>query len=120
MTISSPFIRTLTCCAIAALLVLSCQPAHARSWELPNEAGGKIVITTRPCPNAVAPDLLEAYSFATGGRVVRGCWALIDGLVHIAWGYGVRRIFRVEDFTPADAVAPAPARPATPGRYRPA
>lgn len=115
----SPFISTLTCCAIVAVSVLSCQPAHAKSWELPNEAGGKIVITTRLCPNVVAPDLLEAYSFATGGRVVQGCWSLIDGLVHITWDHGVRRVFRVEDFTPA-ADTPPPARPAMPGRYQPA
>ena len=87
--------------------------AQALTWEQPNQAGGKIVLTDRACPRAGAEKLFEAYTFEANGNFGAGCWILLDGLVHIVWDGGGRSVFPVRAFTLGAAPSAAPAAPAT-------
>ena len=71
---------------IAALISA---PALADSWAMPNQAGGEIVLTDRPCPGH--PKLLSAYNYSSGGRSQSGCWTVIDDMVHVIWDDSGRR-----------------------------
>ncbi len=68
---------------LAAVLVATSIAAHAESLHAPNEAGGSIVITDRPCPTS--EKLRYAYAVEGNGAVTAGCWTFFDGLVHILW-----------------------------------
>ena len=46
-------------------------PAFADSWAMPNQAGGEIVLTDRPCPGY--KKLLAAYNYSSGGRTQTIC-----------------------------------------------
>jgi hypothetical protein len=74
----------------------------ANSLHAPNEAGGRIVITDRPCPSS--EKLRMAYAVEGSGEVHEGCWAFFDGLVHIFWpDKGVRTAYPPNIFIPSEA-----------------
>ena len=71
--------------------------AQADTWVMANNGGGQIVLTDRKCKGY--PNLNEAYSY-TNSVYLDGCWTLIDGKVHIAWGHNQgRRVYEINDFT---------------------
>ena len=72
-------------------------PALADSWAMPNRAGGEIVLTDRKCPGY--KNLLEAYNYSSTGRMQKGCWIVVDDMVHVVWDdNGSRYTYPLENF----------------------
>ncbi len=88
---------------ILALLLFTGSQAHAETWVSVNKGGGEITLTDRVCKNngKEYPKLREAYSW-TQSIVIEGCWALIDGNVHVIWfepsGGADKRIYPPQGF----------------------
>ena len=80
------------------LVMLVSGSVMADTWVLQNNGGGQIVLTDRKCPGH--PSLFEVYSY-TDKVYLKGCWAVIDGKVHIGWEQGQgRRVYELNDFVP--------------------
>lgn len=87
---------------LIALLLIS-SSAMADTWTMKNNGGGQIVLTDRKCEGF--KHLNQAYTY-TNDAYLDGCWTLIDGKVHIAWGKNQgRRVYEINDFVP-DQVEP--------------
>lgn len=83
--------------------------AQAASMHTPNQSGGVIVITDRPCPDQVnGAGLKEAYTTNPDGRRVEGCWAIFDNLIQIGWGQGRRSSLSPDIFIVDEEPVPAP------------
>ena len=62
-----------------------------------------VVLTDRKCKGY--PGLNEAYTY-TNSVYLDGCWTVIDGKVHVAWGKNQgRKVYEINDFVP-DQVTP--------------
>ena len=86
---------------IAVLAVLSLS-ANADTWVMNNNGGGQIVLTDRKCQGYKY--LYYAYSH-TPKAYFDGCWAILDGKVHVSWEGNERRVYNLNDFV-ADQVTP--------------
>jgi len=90
--------------AIVLAMALAAGQALAQSAHLRNQSGGEIVLTSRPCPvNGGQYDRLrEAYTVGGDNRIISGCWAHIDNMIHVAWfkpdGSTDLRVYLVSDF----------------------
>lgn len=79
---------------IAGILALPC---YAATYETDNEGGGKIVLTDRECKNY--PPLRSMYAYHSTGVYMDGCWAIIDGKVHVYYHQSKeRRVYPAEIF----------------------
>lgn len=78
------------------LLLLIPVISLARTWEMNNQGGGKIVLSERTCPKY--PKLYEMYAYQSDGSSITGCWAVIDGKVHVVYIDGTRFIYNAESF----------------------
>ena len=69
----------------ALLIALSIVPtiALADVWMSPNNAGGQIVLTDRPCDGY--PKLMQMYTRMPTGETLEGCWAFYDTLIHVIY-----------------------------------
>jgi len=65
--------------------------AYADTWQMPNNAGGQIIATDRPCPKY--PKLFEIYSRGSDGTTINGCYVVYDGWVHVSWNDGTERTY---------------------------
>ena len=75
----------------------------ADTWVMANQGGGQIVLTDRKCQGYKA--LFYAYTY-TDKAFLDGCWALMDGKVHVVWGKTKgRNVYELNDFVP-DQVTP--------------
>jgi hypothetical protein len=80
--------------------------ALANSFSMPNQNGGEIVITDRPCTfkGKTYDPLKHAYSYWNGG-LVNGCWMITDNMIEIIWIMDQgdpeknRRFYNPSDFT---------------------
>ena len=82
------------------ILAIVSQTVLADTWVMPNNGGGQVVLTDRECKGHKG--LYEAYTY-TNQVYMDGCWALIDGKVHVAWGKGQgRRVYEMNDFVAGD------------------
>lgn len=73
---------------IAVLALTISTAAMADSWAIKNNDGGEIVITDRVCTynnSKHAKKLFDAYTYTKSGQITKGCWALIDNMVHVVW-----------------------------------
>jgi len=73
-------------------------PVMADTFAMPNQAGGEIVISDRPCTDKRGKGLLEAYNYGNGGKHMEGCWTVIDNMVHVVWFDGTRYSYPIENF----------------------
>lgn len=86
------------------VLLLTSGIAHAEIYVMPNNGGGEITLTTQTCKaeNGKYTQLKHAYTWSNE-VYIEGCWALIDGNVHITWlnkdGSGTRRVYEPKNFT---------------------
>lgn len=79
---------------LAGVLTLPC---YAATYETDNEGGGKIVLSDRECKNY--PALRAMYAFHSTGVYLDGCWAMIDGKVHVIYNQTrERRVYPAEIF----------------------
>lgn len=74
----------------------------ADTWVMNNNGGGQIVLTDRLCKGQKS--IYYAYTHTTQAYF-DGCWALLDGKVHVVWEGGQRRVYNLNDFV-ADEVTP--------------
>ena len=78
--------------------------AKAESWSMPNEGGGEITLTPSVCAidSGSYSQLKKAYSW-TNRVYFEGCWAIIDGNVHVIWalpsGTRQRNVYSISSFT---------------------
>lgn len=72
--------------------------------SMPNEGGGKIVLTDEVCKHngKTYPELSRAYNYTTSGHSSEGCFFIEDETVVVIWdtAAGVRRMrYPAENFT---------------------
>ena len=102
---------------LALVTLLACTQAQANTWTMPNEAGGHIVLTNRPCPEKSRSMMLESYAYSASGKRQDACWTFFDDLIQIYWTAGQRSTHAQEDFTPSASNAPTrPVAPRAPAR----
>ena len=71
---------------LLALLLLVCSTAYADKWlEMPNEAGGKILLLLRECNGGNGKMVIATTPQGTN---VNGCWFYFADMVHIVWSNG--------------------------------
>ena len=76
-------------------------PAKAQVFVVPNKGGGEITITTRPCiiNGENKSQLREAYTWTPSYPFEKGCWGVVDGMIHIIFlKSGERRVYAISDF----------------------
>lgn len=90
--------------SIAALSVFTGCAANVKAqsvFVIPNKGGGEITVTDRPCiiNGENKRTLREAYTWTPNHALEKGCWTLVDGMVHILFlESGQRRVYPIEDF----------------------
>ena len=68
-------------------LALVCGSAHAETWfEMPNKAGGKVILTMGKCSGDRDGRIVIAT--APDGSNSMGCWYYFADMVHIVWNDG--------------------------------
>lgn len=69
------------------LLCFSTASFSAVIASMPNQAGGKIVLTDEPCNYAGKnyPSLYKSYFYTPEGTTGDGCWRLDDETVVVVW-----------------------------------
>jgi hypothetical protein len=99
--------------AIALALLVS-SASHAATYEAPNTAGGKIVLTGRQT-ELCGDDMMLAYTTTPSGVSSAGCWTELDSRVMVVFGK-VIRIYEQSIFVLKGAPTPA-AEQEPPTRY---
>ena len=95
---------------LIALVLVSCN-AMADTWVMANNGNGQIVITDRLCQGY--KHIFYAYSYSDRA-FLEGCWAVIDGKVHIEWNQKVgRRVYEMNDFVPEQVTPKKPKQQGT-------
>lgn len=80
-----------------AISLLVANLAHAESWlEMPNEAGGKIILTEYKCETNENGRLVIATT--KEGHRIEGCWFYYTGMVHVVWKSGDKSSFEPGHF----------------------
>lgn len=70
----------------------------ADKWfEMPNNAGGKIILMMSPCGSSENGRLIIATT--PQGKNVQGCWYYFADMIHVAWKTGDTSSFNPQDFT---------------------
>ena len=79
-------------------LTLICASAFAEEWfEMPNEAGGKIILLTAKCDTKNDGKMVIATM--PSGNNIQGCWWYFADMVHVVWANGKTSSFQPNDFT---------------------
>lgn len=80
----------------ATLLALSFS-AHAEKWlEMPNRAGGKIILLSNKCDSKSEGKSVIATMPA--GTNTNGCWYYFADMVHVVWSDGTTSSFEIDNF----------------------
>lgn len=87
--------------------LLSLLSVHANAdtiASMPNQGGGKIVLTNEVCKHnkKTYPDLNRAYNYTSEGYTGEGCFYVEDESVVIIWGQNgsvAKRRYPAENFT---------------------
>lgn len=101
---------------IAALLLL-CLSANVSAdtfATLPNNAGGKIVLTDEVCKSKsgkVYESLRRVYNYGTSGYSSEGCWYSEDETIVVAWSDSATQMrYPMENFTLAPKYKSKPSK----------
>lgn len=79
-------------------LMLASSIAHAEQWlEMPNNAGGKILLLTGKCKGADKGNMVIATT--PNGDNINGCWYFFAEMIHVAWENGKTSSFELKDFS---------------------
>jgi len=81
---------------LVVLSILSLNAVAEVIAELPNRAGGKIVLLDRPC--ASSPNTFVAFSYLNDNRSIIGCWTAAGDRVFVDWSGDVRS-YAISDFS---------------------
>jgi len=83
--------------ALAAFILAAAPLAQAiEVWTATSNSGGKIVITSRACPDEAK--LRSGYAVGSGGRYQSFCWVLMDGMIHAVYKDGKRYVYDPSNF----------------------
>ena len=81
-------------------VALSTTPLYAqRVFVSPNKGGGEITLTDRPCiiKGQNLSELREAYTWTPSAPYEKGCWTIVDGMVHVLYLVsGERRVYSLD------------------------
>ena len=80
---------------LVALSILSLNAVAEVIAEMPNRAGGEVVLLDRPC--ATAPNTFVAFSYMQDNRSIIGCWTAAGDRVFVDWSGDVRS-YPIVDF----------------------
>jgi len=85
---------------LAVLLLCPMVVYGAVVATMPNQAGGRIVLTDEACvyKNKNYSNLYRAYFYTTEGTTGEGCWTLEDESVTVIWHTGGTRRYPAENF----------------------
>lgn len=83
---------------LALLAFFYCAFSYAADkWlEMPNNAGGKIILLQSGCDNTGTGRLVIATT--PQGKNVMGCWYYFADMIHVAWKTGDSSSFNPNDF----------------------
>lgn len=82
---------------LIALLLLVCGTAYADKWlEMPNEAGGKILLLIQECSSGKGKMVIATTPTGTN---VNGCWYYFADMVHVVWQNGSTSSYDPKNFT---------------------
>lgn len=70
---------------------------------MPNEAGGKIVLTDEM--GSCQGEYRSAMSYASTGEVAFGCWTYLQGLVLVQWTDSEKRVYESNKFIVTEEAA---------------
>jgi hypothetical protein len=74
---------------LIALLVVSGVASAETVATLPNQAGGKIVLTDEVCKDPATGEIYTAlrrsYNYSSSGGTSEGCWTLEDETIVVVW-----------------------------------
>lgn len=80
---------------------LVCGSAHADKWfEMPNNAGGKIILTTHECASGKGKMVIAT---TPEGDNYNGCWYYFADMVHVVWDNGKTSSFEPNNFRPKES-----------------
>jgi hypothetical protein len=78
--------------------LLICAAVYAEEWmEMPNQAGGKILLLNNKCKSGSEGRMVIATTPA--GTNINGCWYFFAEMVHIVWEGGSTSSFPLNDFS---------------------
>ncbi len=82
---------------ILILLMLACSTANAETWlEMPNQAGGKVILLPQKCNTTNEGRIVIATS--DEGPSLNGCWWYFADMIHIVWDGGKTSSFNPSSF----------------------
>lgn len=88
--------RTTTWAMVAVLMLASHAQAEDVYAEASNGAGGRIVLTQQQTERC--KPLLAMYAYNGAGKLVEGCWTYMQGMVHVVYADGERRVYAPNSF----------------------
>lgn len=83
---------------VCVALTITSLSAHSDTWRSKNGTGGYIVLTARDCPEYPNKNLRSGYTYATGGRTLSFCWAIIDGMIKAVYKDGTEYTYDPNTF----------------------
>lgn len=93
----------LTTAILAATMAM---PVPAADYmHAPNNAGGRIVLSSNPCVRPNNPQLRQMWSELPGGRLIMGCWTLFADKVQVVYEDGSRYAYDPNLFQPIEGQA---------------
>lgn len=84
---------------IGTLLLAASVTAQAQTWQMNNQSNGKIVLTTRDCPEYPNKGLRSGYAYGQGGKTLSFCWAIVDGMIKALYRNGDEYTYNPNAFT---------------------
>ena len=81
---------------IAMLLLPTVVLAQEKWLEMPNQAGGKILLLFAACDDPTGRIVIATRS---DGRNTHGCWYYFADMVHVRWKDNKTSSFEPSDFT---------------------
>lgn len=87
---------------LATLLAVSGVASAEEVLRMSNNAGGSIVLTSRPCVlnGQALSEYRGAFVTARGGHSMRACWTPAGGMVAVIYADGDLRFYEPTDFQP--------------------
>lgn len=79
-------------------LLLTCSTVQAETWfEMPNNAGGKILLLSQKCSGSQGKMVIAT---TPQGMNANGCWFYFADMVHVVWSDGGE--IKTSTFDPKD------------------
>lgn len=85
---------------LTALLMMPLMAGAEQWFEMPNQAGGKILLLTSDCGKDLSGKLV--VSTMPSGENITGCWYFFAEMVHVVWEGGKTSSFEPRMFTPKE------------------